>query len=335
MSGSEDLVLQRQIEIAQYVCAGSAAVYVWDILNNVRSDWSLFFKHKSNAVAVAYPMARIGALVFVLGFTVFASHPFTYCNKVLLVINSFLPVTVCGTSSLFLYRVWTVYGGDRIVTLIFGCLWLFAVGSAITIPIGESAERIDGPLICVISRVESYIGASAIILTVQKYDHLPRDLVSNDEGGKSDRPRGIHSANFLRSLYRDGQMNYLIVVLMNIPATLLLYISSVPTVYRGLFVVPNITLTSVMACRIYRDKVLGVRRSPQLTLPTLNHTTNTIPLSVVRFQHTDVTSSLHMDSDESNFTRGKGSVPESSLDPRSKSDGGSYPSDTQLNIGVS
>ncbi|KAF7350852.1 hypothetical protein MSAN_01647300 [Mycena sanguinolenta] len=217
-------------------------------------------------------MTRIGALVFVLGFTVFASHPFTDSNKVLLAINSFLPVTVCGTSFLFLYRVWTVYGGDRIVTLMFGCLWLFTVGSAITIPIGESAEEIGDPLT--------------------------------------------------------------IVVLMNIPATLLLYISSVPMVYRGLFVVPNITLTSVMACRIYRDKVLCVRRSPQLTLPTLNHTTNTIPLSAVQFQHTDVTGSLHLDSVESNFTRGKGSVPESSLDPRSKSDGGSYPSDTQLDIGV-
>jgi hypothetical protein len=59
-----------------------------------------------------------------------------------------------------------------------------------------------------------------------------------------------------------------------------------------------------MACRVYRNKVLGWRRVPELSLPTLNDV-NTIPLSVVQFQqqHTDMTGSLHMDSNESHLTR--------------------------------
>lgn len=95
-----------------------------------------------------------------------------------------------------------------------------------------------------------------------------------------------------------------IVVLANISAAMLLYIPSVPPLYRGLLILPNVTLTSVMACRVYRNKVLGWRRAPELSFPTLNDA-NTIPLSVVQFQqqHTDMTGSLHMDSNESELTR--------------------------------
>jgi len=351
--GSADLaVLQRQIEVSQYVCAGSAAVFVWDILNNVRGEYSLLFKHKSTAATVAYAMSRIGALIFVLGFTIFASYPFTDCNKVLLAFNSFLPVGVCGTAFLFLYRVCAMYGGDRLVTIVFGCLWLAAVGSAMTIPIGESGLAIGDPTVCIISRAEPYVGSSAVVLTVQNtvtFLAISYRLVSNlshteqQAGGKEDRApgSGVNPRIFLRSLFMDGQMYYLIVVLVNISATLVLYISSVPLLYRGLLVVPNVTLTSVMACRVYRNKILGVRRPPELTLPTLNRSTdgNTIPLSAVQFQQrTDMTSSQHLDSDETNSSGDKKSAPESVLHTRSKANDASRSrrsSQTHFEAGVS
>ncbi|KAF8140864.1 hypothetical protein K438DRAFT_1692478 [Mycena galopus ATCC 62051] len=313
------LVLQRQLEVSQYVCAGSAAIFIWDILNNVRSEYSLLFKHKSSSAAVAYVMSRIGALIFVLGFTIFALYPFNDCNTVLLAFNSFIPVAVCGTSFLFVFRVSAIFGGDRIVTTVFGCLWLAAVASSITLPVGESALAIPvgDPTVCIISRAEPYVGASAVILTVASVAtflaisyRLASNLLHTEHQEDAKARGGTNSTIFLRSLLMDGQMYYLIVVLVNISATLMLYIPSVPLPYRGLLVVPNIALTSIMACRVYRNKVLGVRRLPQLTLPTLNRSPdgNTIPLSVVQFEQrtaTYMSGSMHLNTVESNVTRSK------------------------------
>ncbi|KAJ7826870.1 hypothetical protein B0H14DRAFT_2367982, partial [Mycena olivaceomarginata] len=287
-------------------------VFVWDILNNIRSEYSLLFKHKSSATAVAYVMSRLGALVFVLGFAIFASYPFEDCNKALVAFNCFLPIAVCGSAFLFFHRGYAVYGGDRLVTIILGCLSLAAVGASIVIPTGESALAIGDPAVCIIGRAGSYIGSSAIILTVQDtatFLAIAYRIMSNlshseqQEGGKQGKAP-VMSTIFLRAILMDGQMYYLIVVLANISAAMLLYIPSVPPPYRGLLILPHVTLTSVMACRVYRNKVLGWRRVPELSLPTLNDV-NTIPLSVVQFQQqqTDMTGSLHMDSNESHLTR--------------------------------
>jgi hypothetical protein len=70
----------------------------------------------------------------------------------------------------------------------------------------------------------------------------------------------------------------------NIVATLLVYIPVDPA-YHGLTVVPSVTLTSIMACRVYRGTKLGIPRgSGDLSLPTLNPSGNiAIPLSALRF----------------------------------------------------
>ncbi|KAJ7227530.1 hypothetical protein C8J57DRAFT_202540 [Mycena rebaudengoi] len=38
--------LQRPLQIVAYVFVGSTAVLVWDILNNLRNDYLLLFRHK-------------------------------------------------------------------------------------------------------------------------------------------------------------------------------------------------------------------------------------------------------------------------------------------------
>ncbi|KAJ7252385.1 hypothetical protein B0H12DRAFT_1118054 [Mycena haematopus] len=349
-AGPED-ALQRQIEIAQYVCAGSAAVYIWDILNHIRSEYTLLFRHKSSVAMVAYFMSRIGGLVFVLGFTVFASYPFKNCTKPLLVFTSFLPLAVSGTCFLFSSRVSALWSGHRIVTPLFASLSLAATGSSVLVPLGESAMTFPfGEVGCVVSRVEAYVGAAVILLMVQNagaFGAIAYRMISNlshgerqgGGGGKPDRDGALArgAAVLLPALFADGQMYYLITVLTNLTATLLFYLPRVPPLYHALLVVPNITVTSVMACRVYRTRIIGPRRPSQLTLPTLNCTSGeggTMAMSAVRFrERTDGTGS-QMDGDELKFARG--SVPESSLGPssRSKSDG-SYPSDARLDVGVS
>lgn len=96
-----------------------------------------------------------------------------------------------------------------------GCLSLAAVGASIVIPTGESALAIGDPAVCIIARVGSYIGSSAIILAVQDtatflaiaYRIM---LNSEQEGGKQGKAPA-KSAIFLRAILIDGQMYYLCV----------------------------------------------------------------------------------------------------------------------------
>lgn len=78
----------------------------------------------------------------------------------------------------------------------------------------------------------------------------------------------------------------------------MVYIPGLPSVYHGVLVIPNNALTSIMACRVYRNMKLGITRGPELSLPTLNSLDDSrdpnIPLSVVRLstQGNGITSSL-------------------------------------------
>ncbi|KAJ6593125.1 hypothetical protein B0H19DRAFT_1089155 [Mycena capillaripes] len=105
----------------------------------------MLFKHKSSAAAVAYLISRIGALLSVLGYTIWALYPFKDCNKVFIAFNSFFPVGLIGSTFLIYHRVCAMYIGDRLITIIFGCLWLDFLGSSITIPLGEGASGVDSP----------------------------------------------------------------------------------------------------------------------------------------------------------------------------------------------
>ncbi|KAJ6593122.1 hypothetical protein B0H19DRAFT_1055761 [Mycena capillaripes] len=285
-----DAGFESQIEVSQYVFAGSTAVFIWDVLNNVRGEYSLLFRHKSSAAVVAYLML------------------------------SFLPVGLTGSAFLIYHRVCAIYGDDHLVTMIFGCLCLAVLGSSITTPLSEGASGVGDPLVCINSRAEPYVAASAIILTVHKgFIYL---AVSYRFGSNSARAEqqmhwkpAVSAPISRRSLVMDGQIYYMIVVFSKIFASLLLYLPGIPLLYHGLLVLPNVTLTSVMACRVYCNSVLGVRHPPEPTHPTLNRSVdgNAIPLSTVQFRHTEMSGSRQMENDETDSTGYGKNAPESSL----------------------
>ncbi|KAJ7932845.1 hypothetical protein B0H13DRAFT_2515311 [Mycena leptocephala] len=324
--------LHRQIEVSQYIVSCPAAIFVWDILNNVWDDYLLLFKHKSAMAAVAYVMSRIGTLIFVLGFATFAC-PVAF--------NSFLSVGVSGSAFLFFLHMWTAYDGDRLITMIFGFLCLAVVGSSLAVPIGESATILPGdPNVCIISRVELYVGAAAIILTVHLttvFLAISYRLVSSSTHTEQQTHGTVPGGGLptlVRSLVMDGQMiTCVIVVLSNLVATLLLYLPTIPLIYRGSLVIPNVVLTSVMTCRVYRNKALGVGRSPQYSVPTLNRTPdgNTLPLSTVQFQNTQNTTSDISNGELASYDK---NVPQNAPHPSFKANTSSFSSQTHCDVGA-
>ncbi|KAJ6572466.1 hypothetical protein DFH09DRAFT_1312755 [Mycena vulgaris] len=274
--------LQRPLQIAAYVFTGSTAVLVWDILNNLRNDYSLLFKHKMTYASAAYVVSRLASFIYTLGFALFASYPLARCNTAFIVFNSFYPIAVSATAFLFLFRVRAIYGSSRFVTVIFGIMWLAVLATSVTVPISGRATSFGNPPHCItLARRHPYSGSSGIILTVHDtvvFFAISYRLVSNfvhAQQTRGDKVKELFSgANlpaYTKAVFNDGQMYYMVTVVINILTTVMVYVPTASPLYHGLLVIPNVMLTSIMACRVYRHTKLGHTRSgEELVLPTLN-----------------------------------------------------------------
>ncbi|KAJ7033474.1 hypothetical protein C8F04DRAFT_1002953, partial [Mycena alexandri] len=256
--------LQKQVEVSAYVLAGSTAVFVWDILNNLRSDYSLLFGHRLNAATLVYFASRIASFVYVLGFTIFASYPLRDCEATYIASNTFYTIGVSGTAFLFFIRVRAIFQGERMPTIIFGCLWLAVLASSIARTTAGGGIGLGDPTVCVVQarNIWSIFGVAGIVIMMHDtivFFAISYRLVTLSQaeqqapGGKVKALfSGANLPAFSKSLFMDGQMYYMIAVVANIVTTVMAYVR-VGAIYRGLLVVPNVAVTSIMSCRVYRN----------------------------------------------------------------------------------
>jgi hypothetical protein len=125
---------------------------------------------------------------------------------------------------LWLFRLRAIYGGDRIVTFIFGFLWLAVVVESVTVTIGgATVTSLDNPPRCFVLSAKNYDGASGIVVAV--YDTavflaISYRLVSNFTRTQQQQTpweqtkalfSGCNLPAFSRTLLTDGQMYYMCV----------------------------------------------------------------------------------------------------------------------------
>ncbi|KAJ6527994.1 hypothetical protein DFH09DRAFT_1045624 [Mycena vulgaris] len=232
--------------------------------------------------------SRLASLIYTLGNTLFASYPLARCNTAFIVFNSFYPIAVSATALLFFFRVRAIYGGSHFVTVIFGFLSLAGVATSVTVatsvavPISARATSFGNPPQCVLlARHHPYSGSSGITLTIHAtvvFFAISYRLVSNFTHAQQTRRdkvtelfSGANLPAFSKALFDEGQMYYMATVVSNIFTTVMVYVPNANPLYHGLLIIPNVTLTSIMACRVYRHTKLGFTRTgEELVLPTLN-----------------------------------------------------------------
>ncbi|KAJ7723803.1 hypothetical protein B0H16DRAFT_1333874 [Mycena metata] len=298
--------LQKQMVISAYVFAGSTAVFVWDILNNLRSEYSLLSRHRLNAATVVYFASRIASLVYHTVDTILrrSAYPLQDCATAFTAFDAFFPIGVSGTASLFFFRVRAIFHGELLPTIIFGCLWLAVLASSIITTVAGGAIGLGDPPVCVAAPRYSSAALFALSgITITVFDTIvffaiSYRLIRNfqvEQQTPGEQVKVFFSGANLpavpKSLFMDGQLYYMIAVVVNIVTTLMTFVPVSP-VYHAFLVIPNVTITSIMACRVYRNTKLGVTRGrADLTLPTLSTIAasgNTVPLSGAQFsgQHT-------------------------------------------------
>ncbi|KAJ7647929.1 hypothetical protein FB45DRAFT_211361 [Roridomyces roridus] len=284
-----------EIQVSGWVLVASSAVIVWDVLNNLADDYAILFKHKLRLSALAYASTRIASLVYVIGFTIFATHPIPDCNTALLIIESFYPVACFSLSLLFFFRVRAIYGGHQVITAVFGFMCAAVLGGSITVPIGSGASLHPIGKVCVITKVLPYVSAAGILpvndtavflaislrlLANSRTKHTRKESVKALFGFQ-----GLSLPAFSRVLFTDGQKYFMVTVVSNLVTLCMLYIPGISPIYHGMLSIPNIALSSIMACRVYRNATLHAAREASVPLDIISPDLFTIPRSAssVRF----------------------------------------------------
>ncbi|KAJ7284421.1 hypothetical protein C8J57DRAFT_1216857 [Mycena rebaudengoi] len=260
--------LAGRLQLAVYIAVGSAAIFIWDILHNLKAEYTILFKRRLNWTVFAYCASRLGSFAYVIGFVFFATLPVGRCLTADITINSFYTVGLSATCLLFFFRVRAIYSNSRSITIIFGLLWLAVLGASITVPIGAGAVHLGPTNYCLITEVAPYVGASSILVTVHDtavFFAISYRLMANSYvAHPTSRDRfgafisGAYLPAFSKALFIDGQVYYMISVVSNIVVAVMVYAPALDPVQHGILALPNAMLTSVMACRVYRNARLGL-----------------------------------------------------------------------------
>ncbi|KAJ6571459.1 hypothetical protein B0H19DRAFT_1255427 [Mycena capillaripes] len=224
------LDLVHQLQIASYVL-------IWDILHGLAADYRILAKHQLRISFFAYLVSRVSSLVYVLGFTLFATYPIPDCQVARLVFDSFFPVSAGASSLLFFFRVCAVYENRRLIALIFGFLWISVVGTGVLVPIGSEAATLGSA--CIVTKLHPYITASTICLAVNDtgvFFAISYRLLrsSNIEYTPGQRIQVLFSGAtlhaFSKALFLDGQKYYMITIFANLAMILIVFSPGIPPI---------------------------------------------------------------------------------------------------------
>jgi len=254
-------------EITRYVIVGTLGMYLWDILTNIQGDIRLLVKYRIGFSTVAYFLARISVLVFIINSAIFITAQVGDCQKMELAETIGFSVSVSSIALLFFLRVHAVFSEYRLTTLFFAFMWVAVAGCSVTIPVGVTAAHIGPTKFCTRTEVKPYGVLAVIVPSV--YDTLiffsiSYRLVQVTSFKRTfiGRMRSFFTPSdlpsFSRTLIQNGQEYYLIAVGINILAMgVILAPNSLPDIARALFTVPNIALSNAMVCRVHRDLKFG------------------------------------------------------------------------------
>ncbi|KAF8154582.1 hypothetical protein B0H34DRAFT_529566 [Crassisporium funariophilum] len=260
-----------------YFLVASLTLIIWDILNHLKDDYNMLFKHRVSYPTVIYFVSRITTFGYSLGKMIILTAPvhpaqclkFSNANGIIFII------AMSSTTLLFYLRVCAVYNQNIYVRLFFGTTWLGCLGGAATgvtgvvgIPLSRSPDSTR--TLCIDQIRHLYIMSSTVILMVN--DTLAFAAITYKLGLSNYRDQDMSKKTLLRlffgeslpafskALLQDSQVYFLMA--LSATATFLITFftidaSSPTSPFRLIFLVPTLVLVNIMACRIFRNTKLG------------------------------------------------------------------------------
>ncbi|KAJ6585780.1 hypothetical protein B0H19DRAFT_1110733 [Mycena capillaripes] len=280
--------LAAELKILRFIWIGTTAVFFWDILDNFGADTVLLFRSRIRwpGSHTSLPgkwetlshthdscVAQVLSPCVLVGWTTFLTFPVGGCQELDRVLIILYPIVISSTSLLFFYRLRAIYAGSagsRTVTVLFSLVWLAELVACIGVIFGTEATNIGPTRYCLLSQLAPHSAAACItqaILDTGVFVAISYRLTSNayvDHGWRVKFCvffRGDYLPYFSRAMLVDGQMYYMITVVTNITASVIIYAPGISPTYRSLASLPNLMLSTLMACRVFRHTKIVFSRN--------------------------------------------------------------------------
>jgi hypothetical protein len=215
-----------------------------------------------------YVVVRISPIIFLSSIIILTEITTSQVARHLITVTNI--VIIPASSGLFFIRLSAVYSHDRYIMISFGLCWLGVLGVFSYISIEGMArcagvnrmtncfmvQPIDawGYIATAIYDTLMYLVISwqlASLATVDRWQDQLRSFITGDGLGW-----------LSKVLLQSGQVYYFITISFNICTTIFIYNPSIPAVWNPLFVPINATVTSIMACRLFRELKLDLMLNP-------------------------------------------------------------------------
>jgi len=252
--------MAAEYELSRNIYIGTLGALIWDMLIALPQEFRLLAGGIS-PVIIAYFLSRISAFFFVLLSVIAKTRPMPNCTALEYAITSCWAFGVSSSSFLFLRRVQALYAESRIVIYSFWGLYIANVAVSILVPIGSRSAPIATTGYCVNESIQHYVAAVAFMSLA--FDTSVFSFVSYKiatEHGKPGRRVTLRTLitgeafpRLSKAILQGGQQYYLLTVILNILVSVLIATPSIPPIYEATFSIPDIAVTSSMACRVYRN----------------------------------------------------------------------------------
>ncbi|KAJ3568517.1 hypothetical protein NP233_g5663 [Leucocoprinus birnbaumii] len=254
--------LAVQFENTRNVYLVFLGIAIWDFLIYFLDDVKILIYTPVTVTTICFMSTRVLAVAYMLILVVNQARPIANCSAMEIGMGVICLATLITTSFLFLRRLHAVFFDQRKVRWFFSFMWFGATVVTILGPMGIVAKHIDGTGYCTYEQVHSYSAISEFLLAAfdtTVFLAISYKLIcSHVEVRVSDVStwKAFFTGNLppiSRALLRGCQHYYLIVSVMTIGAGILLYLPTVPAMYRPLLTFINHVIAASMACRVFRN----------------------------------------------------------------------------------
>ncbi|KIM88413.1 hypothetical protein PILCRDRAFT_3403 [Piloderma croceum F 1598] len=255
-----------QFQIICYVNVATLSALTWDWLMAIPEEYKIIRKVGFSKPNITYLLSRN---VWFLSI----NHDLQNCMALKYVEGVFLEIGVPATSLLFLFRVRAVYNNSRIITAFFGLLWMAISGLSVLILLGVTRDRIPYTQRCTEGPTPKYSTVPIIVTAVNdtlvflaiSYRMISSAMVSSTWKARAKSfITGDGLLHLSKALLKSGQVYYFATIGVAISMTALIFAPGIPGTMKPVLGSVYFALSGTMACRVYRELLLGTLIDPQL-----------------------------------------------------------------------
>ena len=206
-----------------------------------------------------------------------------HCAKVELISCLMHALAISSTALLFFFRVRAIFDRNKLVVAFFALLWVMVVAGTLAVIPGVAGANIGPTNYCMLIKSEPYVATAAVIPLVNDtlvFLAISWRLMECAHAEMSVRTGlrilafGDHLLPLSKALLQDGQMYYLYsldscshpslanifsrtTVTAGIMTVIMHFVHVVPAAYKTMFTIPNVTVMSMMAGRVFRNTKFG------------------------------------------------------------------------------